>query len=182
MVRQTNSLVRREVNMNGSTIVGALLCAVTIGGVTQAAGGGSRPKPRCKTIDAVFTSALTSANCASPVGLCAVGRITHDRFLKGATYITVNDLAPSAGMPASEPATMLALSGERRFSPDHQDGTLLAHATGVFDSAQGYFDELEVITGGTGSLAGASGALHLSGRATGPDTFAGEVRGSICLP
>jgi len=96
-------------------------------------------------------------------------------------FVTIGDLAPSAGMPASEPASMLSVSGERSLTPN-RGGTLSAHETAIFDTNLGYFDALNVITGGTGRFAGATGALHLFGRATGPTTFAGEIRGTICLP
>ena len=44
------------------------------------------------------------------------------------------------------------------------------------------FDELNVITGGTGRFAGATGTLHVFGRATSATTFAGEFGGTICVP
>jgi hypothetical protein len=44
------------------------------------------------------------------------------------------------------------------------------------------FDEMNVITGGTVRFTGAAGRLHVFGRAIGPSTFAGEKRGTICVP
>jgi hypothetical protein len=144
-------------------------------------GAVSRAKPKCSAIHARFETEITTVGCTSPVGLCGSGTITRDPLIAGSHYGTINDLAPSAGMPASEPPSMLSISGERSLTPD-RGGTLSAHITGIFDTAQGYFDELNVITGGTGPLAGATGAIHLFGRATGPTTFAGGIRGTICVP
>jgi hypothetical protein len=56
-----------------------------------------------------------------------------------------------------------------------------AHVIGAFDTAQVIFDELNIITGETGRFAGATGTLDVFGQATGPTTFAGEIRGRICV-
>jgi hypothetical protein len=139
--------------------------------------------PKCRAIDAKFTSMVTTVGCTSPIGLCASGTITHDPLIAGSHYATIVDRAPSAGMPASEPAGMLSLSGFRDLTPN-RGGTLSTHITTVFDTAvpEAYFDELNVITGGTGPFAGATGVLHLFGQSPSPNSFAGGVRGTVCLP
>ena len=141
---------------------------------------GSKPTPRCHDIDADFKSELATEGCTSPFGLCASGTIRHDHLLKGSMFVTLNDIAPSAGMPASEPPPVLSVSGERLLTP-YRGGTLSAHVIGVFDTARGIFDEVNLITGGTGRFADATGTLHVFGQATDPTTFAGEIHGTICL-
>jgi hypothetical protein len=143
------------------------------------------PTAKCHDVDADFTSELTAEGCTSPLGLCASGVITHDPLIKGPMFVTINDAAASAGMPASEPASVLSVSGERILRP-RRGGTVSAHVVGIgIFGASGsltMFDELNLITGGTGRFAGATGTLHVAGRATSSTTFAGEIRGTICVP
>jgi hypothetical protein len=137
----------------------------------------------CHNVDANFSSQLTSDACTSPLGLCASGFIRHDALIKGPMFVAINDAAPHAGMPASEPASVLSMSGERRLMP-LRGGTLTLHVVGVaiFGASLELFDELNLITGGTGRFAGATGTLHVAGRATSPTTFEGEMTGKVCLP
>jgi hypothetical protein len=126
---------------------------------------------------------LTTENCTSPLGLCASGVVKHDFLIKGPMFVSVNDAAPSAGMPNSEPASVLSVSGERRIAP-HRGGTLTLHVVGV--AIQGAadlerFSEINTITGGTGRFEGATGTLNFAGQATSPTTFAGVLNGEICL-
>lgn len=167
--------------MKRSKILLVAACVMTAIGPAMEAGW--RPAARCHEVDADFTSELASGDerCVSPFGLCASGSISHDALIKGPMFVTIHDSAPSAGMmPTSEPASMLSVSGERTLTT-HRGGSLSAHVTGIFDTAQVIFSELNVITGGTGRFAGATGTLHVLGRATGPTSFAGEIRGTLCL-
>lgn len=136
----------------------------------------------CHRIDATFTSEFATENCPSPVGLCAAGELGHDGFIKGTTFISLNAVGPCAGMCGAEPPSMISCSGDRTFTPNRGSGTLTAHATCVFDTAVGYFAELNVITGGTGDYAGASGAVNLVGQTTSATTFGGQGVGDVCLP
>jgi len=144
----------------------------------------TRPTAKCFDVDADFTSELTTEGCTSPLGLCASGVIKHDPLIKGPMFVSINDGAASAGMPASEPESVLSVSGERILRP-RRGGTLSAHVVGIgIFGASGHltmFDELNLITGGTGRFAGATGTLHVAGRATSPTTFAGEMSGTICM-
>lgn len=165
--------------MKRSTILLAAGCMVAA--LASGVGADSRDMGRCHEIDAEFTSEVTLDTCASPFGLCATGVIRHDALLRGYMFVTIADIALSAGMPASEPASLLSVSGVRTFSP-RRGGTLTAHVVGVFDTVAGSFAEVNVITDGTGRFSGATGTLNVAGRATGPTTFAGEIAGQICLP
>ena len=145
----------------------------------------TRPTAKCHDVDADFTSELATEGCTSPLELCAAGAIKHDPIIKGPMFVTINDAAASAGMPTSEPASILSVSGERILRP-RRGGTLSAHVVGIAvvgpSGALTMFDELNLVTGGTGRFAGASGTLHVFGRATSPTTFAGEIGGTICFP
>jgi hypothetical protein len=99
-------------------------------------------------------------------------------------FVTLDELAPSAGLP-STPPLLFSVNGERVLSP-RRGGTLTASVVGVFDQdpaspSLGHFVELNVITGGTGPFAGAVGVLHVSGQPTGPTSFAGQITGQVCL-
>jgi hypothetical protein len=138
---------------------------------------------RCHDVDADFTSELTTEGCTSPLGLCASGYIKHDALLKGPMFVSINDGAASAGMPRSEPESVLSVSGERRLMP-FRGGTLSLHVVGIAifgtNTNLELFDELNIVTGGTGRFAGATGTLHVAGRATSATTFAGEMSGTVC--
>jgi hypothetical protein len=163
-----------------TSVPSALLTALLLSGAADPAAAGP-PAPRCHDVDSDFTSELAPDGCASPLGLCATGRIGHDPVLKGRMYVTIADAARSAGMVASEPESLLSVSGTRTLAPN-RGGTLTAHVVGVFDTRQVVFTELNVITGGTGRFTGATGTLNVFGHGTSPTTFAGTISGRICLP
>jgi hypothetical protein len=165
----------KPLGMRAATV--ALLAM--LGATAPAANG----KGRCHEIDADFTSELASGDprCTSPSGLCAAGVIRHDALLKGAMFVSIDDSAPSAGMAASEPPSMLSVSGTRTLTPA-RGGTLTAHVVGVLDTTTFVFTEINVITGGTGRFAGAAGTLYVNGAATSATSFAGGIQGRICVP
>lgn len=182
---------REETKMSRSRAFVVFVCLVSAIGASSV-GATSKPPavpktpPVCHDVDADFTSELATEGCASPLGLCASGTIKHDELLRGPMSLVINDGAPSAGMPQSEPPSVLSVSGERTLTP-RRGGTLSAHVigTGILDPATGsirMFDEINLIAGGTGRFAGATGTLQVFGQATSPTTFAGEIRGTVCLP
>jgi hypothetical protein len=85
------------------------------------------------------------------------------------------------GPVESEPRPVLWVTGTRLLTP-RRGGSLSAHVVGVFDLGLVAFSELNVITGGTGRFANATGVLSVFGQATGPTTFAGSIHGAICRP
>jgi hypothetical protein len=158
-----------------------VICLLAVG---SGSGMAHSRGPKCHDVDADFASHLTTENCASPLGLCGAGTIKHDSVIKGPMFVTINDAAPSAGMPNSEPPSVLSVSGERSITP-HRGGTLTLHVVGVaIMGAAGdleRFSEINTITGGTGRFAGATGTLNFAGQATSATTFAGAISGEICL-
>ena len=168
--------------MKRTVILAVAVCLVpSLGPVT--ADAHSRGK-RCHSVDADFKSQVTTEGCASPLGLCASGTIKHDSLLRGSMFVSINDMAQSAGMPGSEPPNVLSVSGERTLTPG-RGGSLVAHVVGTAIVDESFniqvFDELNLITGGTGRYEEAEGTLHVFGWATEPlGTFAGEISGTIC--
>jgi hypothetical protein len=170
--------------MKRKSVFAIVVCLMSTAGYHPAVATTARA-PRCHDIDADFTSELTTQGCASPLGLCASGTIKHDHLIRGPMFVSIDDAAESAGMPNSEPPSVLSVSGERTLTP-RRGGTLSLHVVGIgIFNAKGHlelFDELNIITKGTGPLKGATGTLHVAGRATSPTTFAGEMTGRICVP
>ncbi len=135
--------------------------------------------PRCHHLigfGGIQSSAVT-AGCTSPVGLCTAGQFHGDPLLHGTTAFTADGLAPAAGMPAVEAPTTLSYSGLLTITTSF--GTLTTRDTGIFDTAAGLFSSRDVIVGGTGIFAGATGHLFFSG--TGTTTFNSTALGEICL-
>jgi hypothetical protein len=183
------ALAEKETKMRRSKVPAVVVClALGLGG--QAVADGSQKaaqkpaKSLCHDVDATFTSDLAADGCTSPLGLCAAGRVRNDALLKGTMFVTLEAAAPAAGLPSTSPF-LLSVNGGRVLTP-RRGGTLTASVVGVFDQdpaspALGHFVELNVITGGTGLFAGATGVLHVSGQPTGPTSFAGQITGQVCL-
>jgi hypothetical protein len=172
----------KEIEMKRMTMFAVVACLISTAGPDMAVAV-ANGTARCHDVDADFTSQLTTEGCTSPLGLCASGTIKHDPLIKGPMFVTINNAAPSAGMPEIEPPSVLSVSGERNLTP-LRGGTLSLHVIGIgiFGTSLEMFDELNIITKGTGRFRGATGTLHVAGRATSSTTFAGEMTGRICVP
>jgi hypothetical protein len=137
-----------------------------------------RADGRCRHIHAKVETALSSVNCASPVGLCTTGTIDGGPFHAATTFLTL-DVAPSAGMPAVEPAANLSYSGT--FTATQNDGTFVASDLGVFDVSHAAFAELSRSVSGTGRFSNPTGTLIISGALVNNATgFDGYADGELC--
>src|SRR5437868_4454877 len=67
---------------------------------------------RCHRVHGKTHSLFTTQDCTSPVGLCTAGAVTEGGPFDGATFFLALDVAPSAGLPALEPAANLVFSGQ----------------------------------------------------------------------
>jgi hypothetical protein len=136
----------------------------------------------CKIINTDLVGQI--APCVeSPVGLCAPAT-AGSGLLKGGKSFTFLGLAPSAGLPSLEPATVLSYSGPVVYYTDR--GELHLNAIGVLDQVRLIFTEMQRVTGGTGDFAGATGALFISGNSTGVEPsgvvpFKSKITGELCL-
>jgi hypothetical protein len=162
----------------------AVLCLASMAGSPGAFADG-KAQPSCHEVDADFTSELTNPQCIVldnrvPVGLAgcvATGVIRHDSLLKGTMVVKI----PASNPIPTESGPVFSVSGTRRLHP-RRGGSLTAHVVGVFDMGRGAFSELNAIGAGTGPFAGATGLLSVFGQAVGPTTFAGWIRGTVCVP
>jgi hypothetical protein len=159
----------------------ALLIAVCLtigtsaGPLVQSAGAHSRCHPLDD--DAGIQGAVTTDGCTSPVGLCTAGVFKGDPLLRGTTALVADGLVPAAGMPFVEAATTLSYSALLTITT--RNGTLTTRDTGIFDTAAGLFASRDIVVGGTGIFAGATGHIFYTG--TGVTAFDAHATGEICL-
>lgn len=135
---------------------------------------------RCRPVRGTIHSLFTTQNCTSPVGLCTTGAITGGGPLDGATSFTALDVAPSAGLPAVEPAANLSYSGQVTIVAKH--GTLVTSDLGVLDAAHLAFTEMERPSSGTGVFANpGSNVFFIAGSIVdNGQGFQGKLSGIIC--
>jgi hypothetical protein len=134
----------------------------------------------CRHVRGRIQSTFTTTNCTSPVGLCTTGKITGAGPLDAATTFLALDVAPSAGLPAVEPAANLSYSGSLTINA--RRGTLTIHDLGVIDAATTSFTELERPVSGTGIFTQANNVFFISGSIVNNGTgFDGELSGELCF-
>jgi hypothetical protein len=135
--------------------------------------------PKCHRLNdkGGILSSVVAEGCTSPVGLCTAGVFEGDHLLRGSTSFVADGLAPAAGLPGSEAPTTLSYSGLLTITT--RQGTLTTRDTGIFDTAAGIFASRDIVVGGTGIFAGATGHVFFHG--TGTTTFDSVASGEICL-
>jgi hypothetical protein len=135
----------------------------------------------CQSVSGHYVEQAVQEGCTSPLGLCIAGE--YSGVIKGAFEGIATSLIPTADTPTT---------GILLFTSDSvihaqvisKEGDLLIKNAGVFrTTGDGEILDLQVITGGTGQLAGATGVLQASGTfdsesGTGQSTYVGN----ICLP
>lgn len=144
--------------------------------VTGTMAGATSP---CLRVKGNYEEQATSMNCASPVGLCIVvdysGSVTGQAFGSATAIATTADTEATGVLSFTADSTLDANVRGRT-------GQLTIKNAGVFrTTGTGDIVDLQVITGGTGDLAGASGAIRASGvfvNGVGSSRYEGE----ICLP
>ena len=105
----------------------------------------------CAPVHGRIQSLFTTQSCPSPVGLCTVGSITGSGVLDGTTSFVALDVAPSAGMPLTEPSQNLSYSGQLTIVT--ANGTLVTRDLGALDAVRLAFTEMERPKSGTGIFA-----------------------------
>jgi len=136
---------------------------------------------RCRPVRGTINSLFTTQNCTSPVGLCTTGTITGAGLLDGNTSFVALDVAPSAGMPAVEPAANLSYSGQLTIVAGR--GTLVTNDLGVLDAAHLAFTEMERPSSGTGVFANPGNSVFfISGSIVdNGQGFQGDLSGITCF-
>lgn len=129
----------------------------------------------CMNIRGKLAPEATTENCASPVGICAKGDFTGlARTLNfTATAVTNTDLSPDTGV--------IVITGNSVH--EVRGGTYNTEDTIVLNTSAGsQFSEVDIIKGGTGDFAGATGVLQIVG--VFPPTGKGnaDYHGQVCTP
>jgi hypothetical protein len=154
----------------------ALALGIPAGPLAKSATANSR----CHQLDddAGIHGAVVTTGCTSPVGLCTAGTFFGDGLLNGTTSLVADGLVPAAGMPLVEAASTLSYSALLTITT--RNGTLTTRDTGIFDTAgTGLFASRDIVVGGTGIFAGATGHIFYTG--TGVTSFNAHASGEICL-
>lgn len=123
---------------------------------------------RCVAVSGFYVERpVTGPDCSSPVGLCIAG--TYHGGVRGdfegrATTITATADTPATNVQLFTSDSTINAAVARR------TGMLIIKNAGAFTSGgDGSIVDLQTITGGTGGLAGATGALRAEGTFAFPD-------------
>lgn len=154
----------------------ATLILTAIGAVSRKV----RADASCEPVHGTIMSVRTNQNCASPIGICTVGTITGAGLLDGNTTFVAADVAPSAGMPSTEPSINLSYSGQLTIVT--ANGTLVTHDLGVVDTVHAAFTEVERPAPGTGVFSHpGSNDFFISGSVVDKGQgFQGNLSGVVC--
>lgn len=149
-------------------------------GAGTAAAAAAPPPVVCRPVHGTIHSVFTTQNCTSPVGLCTAGTISDAGILDGSTTFTALAVAPSAGLPSSEPAVNLSYSGQLTITASN--GTLVTHDLGVLDANHLAFTEIERPSSGTGIFANPGNSVFfISGSIVdNGNGFQGDLTGTVC--
>ena len=137
---------------------------------------------QCRRVNGHYAErAAAPTSCPSPVGLCIEGEFSGG--IRGAFAVTATSLPPTADTPTTA-VVLFTGDGVIHARIGGRHGDLVFKSAGAFHTiGSGEIVDLQFITGGTGALAGASGALRASGTF---DPVAGsgesEYTGMVWLP
>ncbi|MBL8471522.1 MAG: hypothetical protein KF778_15620 [Rhodocyclaceae bacterium] len=135
----------------------------------------------CYPVTGHYTeSAEFPPTCGSPVFLCLKGNVSGT--LRGSFATTVNVLVPSADTPTTGVVAFNSDTVATGFIGNRSGTLQIKNAGSIRGAGAGEIVDLQVIVGGTGDFAGASGAIMSNGhfdQATGSGTS--EYSGTVCV-
>ena len=149
--------------------------------VVLLAATGVGAQEQCRQVNGHYVERAVAPRCPSPVELCIEGEFSGG--VRGAFAVTATALTPTADTPTTAVVHFTG-DGVIHARIGAREGDLFFKSAGAFHTVgTGEIVDLQVITGGTGALTGASGALHASGTFD-PATGSGESEytGTVCLP
>ncbi len=169
-IRPRRSTVRRL----GAAAAGAA-------SIVLVAGGGAGADVRCRELSGRYSEHLVTDGCTSPVGLCIAARYTAGP-LHGTFSGAASSLVPTADTPTTGVVLFTTDSVADVTAWDQRGTLLIKNAGAVQTTGRGEIVDLQTIVGGTGDLAGATGAIRASGTfdpVLGVGTS--EFEGTVCL-
>ena len=116
---------------------------------------------------------------ASPLGLCTAGTLRGlGGLVLGTSRFRALSAAPGAGLsPEVVSPNTLSYAGDLELTLPW--GQLRVRDVGLSDGEAATFTELGQVLSGTGSLAGASGTVFVSGKSS-AEGFSGTLTGQLC--
>ena len=140
---------------------------------------GVQAQGSCKPVAGHYAEHIVVENCMSPVGLCIAGE--YRGMIKGDFAGMATSLTPSADTPTTGVVTFTSDSVIHAQVRGKQGDLLIKNAGAYRTTGDGDIVDVQVIIGGTGDLAGASGVLRASGAFV-DGSGESEYTGSLCLP
>jgi len=139
-------------------------------------GHGEPPSPKCQMVHGSYTLEIFSGPaCPSPVDVCARG--TYRGVLSGTSLYIGSSVEPTLTTPATN---VILQTGDTTLQT--RKGTLMTSDTTVAKTTgNGEFAEVDVIIGGTGAYAGATGTITASGTVIN-NVVEGVYSGELCTP
>lgn len=167
----------------GMASLAAVLTAATV--IAQDAavrGGEAQPSinANCKAIHAVMLEQRVTTGCKPGHTFCFLGEVAGNHGLRGTTYFKSDG---TGSRPTTSP-DFVPYSGP--FEYTLETGTLIMRETGVSNSTVGNPDSgavtaFQKVVEGTGSMAGATGYLFVSGFSRNGRVET-TVSGEVCFP
>ena len=135
----------------------------------------------CKSVRGHLEETLVPPpQCTSPVGLCTVAQMFG--HLRGEARFTAMAFIASADTPATGVVFVIGDSTVVDARLGDKRGTLnIKNAAAVRTVGDGDLSDTQLIVGGSGNFANASGSLRISGNFVGTSGSAG-VEGTVCVP
>jgi hypothetical protein len=135
--------------------------------------------PRCRDVDADLVEQFGGDACSPEHPNCFFGVLSGHHLHATTEFFSTG----GATGPVLSPG-WISYSGETQYHFRH--GTLFMHETGLVStsksSSPGITSAVEVITGGDGSLAGATGTLFVGGFNNPDGSVVTQVHGRFCVP
>ena len=135
----------------------------------------------CKSIRGSLEETIVPPpDCTSPVGLCTAGNIWG--HVKGQFRFTASAIINSGDTSITNVVFVTGNTVLSNISMGNKRGTITTKSAAAFrTSGDGELNDLQIITGGTGSFAGVSGSLQIFGNFVNGSGIS-SVEGTICLP
>ena len=137
----------------------------------------------CKVVRGHYEeTAVPPPQCASPVGLCTTASLSGP--VKGDGFFTASSIIPT---PDTGVTGVVFVTGDTTVSNarfgNRQGSIFIKNAAAFRSIGDGDLTDTQVIVGGTGGFAGATGSLRVTGTFDGA-TGTGDMtfEGSICFP
>jgi hypothetical protein len=127
---------------------------------------------------------VSGPNCSSPAGLCSVAQIFGQ--LKGRASFTASAIIPTSDTLTTGVVFVTGDTVIKKVVLDGRVGTVLIKNAAAFrpgvNGGDSDLTDTQVIVGGTGAFAGATGSVRVTGTIGANGTGISTYEGTVCLP